>query len=146
MNAPVSMLRMVVEDMTLSNDTHLTKGQIVGVSGDRMWDATIHEDPEKFDGYRFARMRDEPGPRSNQAHFVSTNMNHLAFGFGENACAGRFFVAQEIKIALSHLLLKYDWKIPPSSTSTRPLEFGLTCLANTKAKISIRRRKAEVEI
>ena len=148
------MHRLVLEDITLSEGVHLPKGTVIGVSGDRMWDPTVHTDPEKFDGYRFHRMRNNntnnnnngsaPG---NQAHLVSTSVDHLAFGHGKHACAGRFFVAHETKIALSHLLLKYEWKIAASSSgATNPIEFGLVLTADPKAKISIRGREAEIEL
>ena len=145
---PASMHRLVLEDITLSENVHLPKGSVIGVSGDRMWDATVHENPDKFDGHRFYRMRSSGagGASSNQAHLVSTSVDHLAFGHGKHACAGRFFVAHETKIALSHLLLKYDWKIAKASVGTKPMEFGLVLAADPKAKISIRRRKAEIEL
>ena len=145
---PASMHRLVLEDITLSENVHLPKGSVIGVSGDRMWDATVHDDPDKFDGYRFYRMRSSgaSGASSNQAHLVSTSVDHLAFGHGKHACAGRFFVAHETKIALSHLLLKYDWKIAKASAGTKPMEFGLVLAADPKAKISIRGRKPEIEL
>ncbi len=137
------MHRLVLEDITLSEGLHLPKGSVIGVSGDRMWDASVHENPDKFDGSRFYRMRSDA---ANQAHLVSTSVDHLAFGHGKHACAGRFFVAHETKIALSHLLLKYDWKIASSSAGTKPIEFGLVLTADPKAKISIRGRKPEIEL
>lgn len=140
------MHRLVLEDMTLSDGVQLPKGSVVGVSGDRMWDAAVHENPNTFDGYRFYRMRSGSGGTANHANLVSTSVDHLAFGHGKHACAGRFFVAHETKIALSHLLLKYDWKIAPSSAGTKPIEFGLTLAADPKARISIRGRKAEIEL
>ncbi|OMP89256.1 Ent-kaurene oxidase [Diplodia seriata] len=143
--AMTSMHRLVLEDVTLSDGVRLAKGTVIGVAGSRMWDADVHEDPARFDGYRFLRMRGDDG-RQHQAHFVSTSADHLAFGHGRHACAGRFFVAHEAKIALSHLLLKYDWKVADRSPDPKPFEFGLTLVANPKAVVSIRARKAEMEL
>ena len=142
------MHRLVLEDITLSDGVHLAKGSVIGVSGDRMWDPAIHENPTQFDGWRFYHMRNNgaKGATNPQAHLVSTSVDHLAFGHGKHACAGRFFVAHETKIALSHLLLKYDWKIARVSAGTKPMEIGLVLAADPKAKISIRRRKAEIEL
>ncbi|KAL2286223.1 hypothetical protein FJTKL_07028 [Diaporthe vaccinii] len=36
----------------------------------------------------------------------------MGFGHGAHACPGRFFAANEVKIALAHLLMKYDWRLP----------------------------------
>ncbi|KAL0262306.1 hypothetical protein SLS55_003748 [Diplodia seriata] len=143
--AMTSMHRLVLEDVTLSDGVRLAKGTVIGVAGSRMWDADVHEDPARFDGYRFLRMRGDES-RQHQAHFVSTSADHLAFGHGRHACAGRFFVAHEAKIALSHLLLKYDWKVADRSPDPKPFEFGLTLVANPKAVVSIRARKAEMEL
>ncbi|KAF7125610.1 hypothetical protein CNMCM5793_001849 [Aspergillus hiratsukae] len=143
--AMTSMHRLVLEDITLSDGTRLPKGSVIGVSADRMWDPNVHENPTQFDGFRFQRMRDHPGGTATQAHLVSTSVNHLAFGHGKHACAGRFFVAHETKIALTHLLLKYDWKIASYSIDARPMEFGLVLQANPKAKISIRARQPDSE-
>ena len=141
------MHRLVLEDMTLSDDIHLPKGSVIGVSGDRMWDPAVHDNPAEFDGYRFHRMRSGAnGAAANQVHLVSTSADHLAFGHGKHACAGRFFVAHETKIALSHLLLKCDWEIAPDSAGTKPLEFGLVLAVDPKARVLIRGRKAEIEL
>lgn len=35
----------------------------------------------------------------------------MGFGFGRHSCPGRFFAANEVKIALCHILLKYDFKL-----------------------------------
>lgn len=141
---PASMHRLVLEDITLSEDVHLPANTIIGVSGDRMWDPSVHASPEKFDGFRFHRMRASNG--SNQAHLVSTSVDHLAFGHGKHACAGRFFVAHETKIALSHLLLKYEWRIAEASKGTKPMEFGLVLAADPKARVVVRGRRAEIEL
>ncbi|KAJ5265329.1 hypothetical protein N7524_006347 [Penicillium chrysogenum] len=139
--AMTSMHRLVLEEITLSDGTLLPKGSVIGVSADRMWSPSVHENPAQFDGFRFQRMRDQPGGSTNQAHLVSTSVNHLAFGHGKHACAGRFFVAHEAKIALTHLLLKYDWKLASTSANAKPMEFGLVLQANPKAKICIRGRQ-----
>ncbi|KAI1322177.1 cytochrome P450 [Xylariaceae sp. FL0255] len=140
--AMTSMHRLVLADITLSDGLLLPKGSVIGVSGDRMWEDTVHENASQFDGFRFYNRRSIPGSIGNQAHFVSTGVDHLAFGHGKHACAGRFFVAHEAKIVLSHMLLKYDWKIDTASAaSTKPINFGLTMMANPKAKIVIRQRE-----
>ncbi len=46
------------------------------------------------------------------AHLVSTSVDHVGFGHGQQACPGRFFAASEIKIVFVYLLLSYDWKLP----------------------------------
>ncbi|ETS78132.1 hypothetical protein PFICI_10194 [Pestalotiopsis fici W106-1] len=139
--AMTSMHRLVLEDVVLSDGLVLPKGGVIAVSGDRMWSTAVYEDPDCFQGDRFYKTRMEGGTLGNQAYFVSTGIDHLAFGYGKHACAGRFFVAHEVKIAMSHMLLNYDWRIAShSSSDANPVQFGLTMMANSKAQISIRSR------
>ncbi|KIL65473.1 hypothetical protein M378DRAFT_162099 [Amanita muscaria Koide BX008] len=43
--------------------------------------------------------------------FVSLSVDYVLFGHGRRACPGRFFVANERKVMLSHVLLNYDIKM-----------------------------------
>jgi len=44
---------------------------------------------------------------------------YIGFGHGMHACPGRFFAGNELKVALAHLLLKYDWKMPEGESKRR---------------------------
>ncbi|KAH8703535.1 cytochrome P450, partial [Talaromyces proteolyticus] len=89
----VSMRRYVTEDMTLQDGVFLPKGSMLGVSSHWSWgSSSFYENPEKFDGYRFLRMSEDPETEKT-AHFVSTSPQHLGFGYGKHACPGRFFAA-----------------------------------------------------
>jgi hypothetical protein len=47
----------------------------------------------QFDGFRFARLRDERSKDERSAfnyHMVSTSDEYLAFGHGRHACPGRY--------------------------------------------------------
>lgn len=111
----------------------------------RMHDPDIYPDPETFDGYRFFRMRGDPSLDS-QAHIVSTSPAHLGFGHGKHACPGRFFAANELKVALAHLIMKYDWKLLPGYEHQWQ-EWGFAWSSDGTAKLSMRRREApEIDI
>lgn len=134
-----SMRRVVEQDVKLSTGLVLKKGTGVIVDSYRMWDPNVHENPDEWDGYRFLKLRSQPG-KENKAQLVSTSADHIAFGHGEHACPGRFFAANELKVALCHLLMKYDWKLVPGTELT-PVFRGASVDASSKAKILIRRRK-----
>lgn len=108
-----------------------------------MGDPELHQDPDKWDPYRFLRMR-EQSEMETEALLVTTSPNHLAFGHGKHACPGRFFATIEIKIILCHLLLKYEWELSPA-TDIKSMALGFTNAVSPTAHIRIRKRE-EVEI
>ncbi|EAW12444.1 cytochrome P450 [Aspergillus clavatus NRRL 1] len=110
--AVVSMRRVVMDHVKLSDGTVLTKGTKLAVSSHHMWDPSIYKDPEKWNGQRFLHRRDVPG-QDKDAVFVATSERHLGFGHGKNACPGRFFASSELKVVLCHILMKYDIELPP---------------------------------
>ncbi|KAI8315110.1 Cytochrome P450 monooygenase 2 [Colletotrichum sp. SAR11_59] len=109
----------------------------------RMGDPELHQDPEKWDPYRFIKMAEQPG-KANYAQLVVTSPDHLAFGHGDHACPGRFFAAYEIKIIMCHLLLKYEWEALPT-TDASPMVLGFTNASNPTARVRVHRRK-EMEL
>lgn len=135
------MRREVTEDITLSDGTLLQKGTQVGVSSHRMWDPKLHSSPMEYDGYRFLNMRAEPG-RENAGQLVTTSPDHLAFGHGKHACPGRFFAANEVKIALIHLLTRYDIQLAKDS-EPKVMTFGLSLSVDPFAQVEVRRKKGK---
>ncbi|KAF2258815.1 cytochrome P450 monooxygenase-like protein [Lojkania enalia] len=144
---PINMLamrRIALKDITISGGLTIRKGQRIGVDAFNMLDSNIHAQPEKYDMYRFMRMREDPA-NAIKAQLVSTSPEHLEFGHGVYACPGRFLAADEIKIALCHLLLKYDWKLAPGAS----LEFMVAAFfqnVNPANKLLYRRRKEEIDL
>lgn len=84
-------------------------------------------------------MRQDGGKHvSNQ--FVSTSANHLGFGHGVHACPGRFFASTEVKVALCHILLKYDIKLVGTE---RPqiYQIGASLYTDPLAHLAVRKRQ-----
>lgn len=138
------MRRLASKDLRLHDGGIIRKGERIFVDASVMLSPEVHSNPEKYDIYRFFRMREEPG-LANKAQLVSTSPDHLAFGHGLHACPGSFFAANEIKLALCHLLLKYDWKLAPG-TSVKPICRGLMLAVNPESKLLLRRRKEEIDL
>lgn len=135
---------MALQDVKLPSGMFVKKGERVAVSLFHMWDDAYWKDAITFDPYRFMRMRDTPD-QSHAAHLVSTSPNHLGFGHGVHACPGRFFASNEVKIALCHLILKYDWKLPEGSQRLDPVANGTSFNTNPKTQLLFRRRKEELD-
>ncbi|KAL4767466.1 cytochrome P450 [Aspergillus nidulans var. acristatus] len=109
--SPQSMItarRMTTETVLLPDGIKLPKGTSTMVpTRIVMLDPHIYPDPTRFDGERFFRQRTE---NETRAQLVTANIEYLGFGYGKHACPGRFLAANEIKVALCHLLLKYDFR------------------------------------
>nr|WNS47943.1 FunM [Talaromyces coalescens] len=141
----VAMHREVLQDIDLPGNVHLPKGTRIAISSHRMRDPAYYPSPDQYDGYRFLRMRDELGAgKDGDAHFVTTSPQHLGFGHGKHACPGRFFASNEVKVALCHILLKYDWRLA-SGVKPKIFQFGLTIGCDPIAKVEIRRRDYDLE-
>ncbi|RSM18116.1 hypothetical protein CDV31_003038 [Fusarium ambrosium] len=133
-----SMQRLAVKDVQLSDGTFIPKGTASCVSSHALWDPNVYEAPDTWDGHRFLRQRKVPGKESS-SQLVSTSENHLGFGHGKHACPGRFFAANEIKIALAHLLLEYEWRLPEGETLD-VRDFGITPIMNQTLQMEFRKR------
>ncbi|KAI1169927.1 cytochrome P450 [Nemania sp. FL0916] len=139
-----TMHRIALADVTLSDGTVIPKGVKCAVRSSKRLDPEIYENPSAFDGARFMRMRDSP-ETANRAHLVTTGTESLGFGHGLHACPGRFFAANELKIALAHLLLKYDLK-PTEGFDPKVIELGFDLRIDPKTAVLVRRRDAEIDL
>ncbi|QSS64188.1 cytochrome P450, possible trichothecene C-8 hydroxylase [Histoplasma capsulatum] len=142
--ASINMNRITTANVTLSDGTFIPRNTSTAVSSHRMWDPSVHTNPDQWDGYRFYNKRQEPG-QENLSQLVSTSPDHPAFGHGQHACPGRFFAANEIKVLLCHLLLKYDLKIVEGSM-IKPFSYSFSMNANPFAPLMIRRREDVIDL
>ncbi|RYO16536.1 hypothetical protein AA0113_g11550 [Alternaria arborescens] len=144
--AYLTMRRKAKRTVVLPDGTIIPQGQQIAVDGYHMSDPAIHPNPDKFDIYRYYRVRDDPNPtKVSQAHLLSTGPDNLSFSHGVQGCPGRFFAANEMKIALYHLLLKYDWELGEDCDLSSKILFGETEALDTGNQLRFRRRKG-VEI
>ncbi|KAI0472503.1 putative cytochrome P450 [Xylaria cf. heliscus] len=113
----VTFTRWVWSDLRVL-DIVIPKHTNIGVPAQAMaMDPEINEDPQKFDGFRFSRLRDEPSldpGTSSSYQWAAAGLNNMAFGYGRVGCPGRQFASVVIKIILIEILMKYDIRAPPS--------------------------------
>ncbi|OAA76640.1 Cytochrome P450 [Akanthomyces lecanii RCEF 1005] len=142
---PQSMItarRMTTEAVALPDGTKIPRGSSVMVPTiTAMLDPSIYPNPHHFDGERFLRMREQ---NENAAQLVTTGANYLGFGIGKHSCPGRFLAANEIKVALCHILLKYDVKFPDGVSRPDPMAWETAYMINPGARVLIRRRQEEI--
>ncbi|KAK3301210.1 cytochrome P450 monooxygenase [Chaetomium fimeti] len=139
-----SVNRYLYADVKLSDGTVLPKGSRIWIAG-RFDDPELYPEPDKLDAYRFLNLRSEAG-KSNTWQHTSMTPEHLGFGYGDHGCPGRFFASNELKIALSFLLLNYDWKLPDVPDNQTFIHFGVGNLLSPLCRLSYRRRSAEIEL
>ncbi|KAI9170784.1 ent-kaurene oxidase [Paramyrothecium foliicola] len=140
----LTMRRRAKRDVPLRNGLLIRKGENVAVQASVVWDSKTYKDPMAFDIYRYKNIRSQPG-NENKAQLATTSTEHFTFGHGQYSCPGRFFAANELKIILCHLLLKYDWKVSPGIKAKHTL-VGASFQANDNDKIAFKRRQEEVDL
>lgn len=52
-----------------------------------------------------------------------TDKNSLSFGYGGQACPGRYFAVAEIKLVLMRLLLEFDFKLEEGKTRPKIMQY-----------------------
>ncbi|KAH8797944.1 cytochrome P450 [Xylogone sp. PMI_703] len=115
-------------------------------------DGNLYENPMSYDPLRFSRQREaferqlkgekktdeKEANRVRSLAMVTTSDEYLAFGHGRHACPGRFFVAYELKLIMSHILLNYDIRM--IKEKPQPIWLGGGIIPALKASVEIRRR------
>jgi cytochrome P450 len=139
------MPRQAKKDLTLSDGTYIPAGTFIYIGPIPMKDPKNFTTPEKFDGYRFLKLRNVPGAE-NKNQFVTTSPDCTVFGHGHHACPGRFFASNELKLLISHLIMYYDWKLPDNQTSVQPMINGTSRSPNSRQKLLYKSREPEVPL
>ena len=145
LTSEVLMNRYVLEDYTFSDGTTVPAGTTVTIPTVSVHlNPAVYEDPLKFDGFRFIKMRERAvldGHPEKYYDAVTVNSEFIAFGQGKHACPGRFFASAEIKLLLAHIIATYDVKLEDGGC--RPSDFVVmnTNAPNPTAKIYFRKRQ-----
>ncbi|KAI1437059.1 cytochrome P450 [Xylaria sp. CBS 124048] len=137
--------RKAMIPIDLSNGFHIPAGTIVQCNTNILDEApSSWGDPNAFDGFRFFKMRQSRAEDANKFQFASTSYDSMQFGFGNDACPGRFFASNQIKIILAYILSHYDIKFDDDVVG-RPknIMFEVNVLADPTAKVLFRRIRAD---
>lgn len=141
----VTMVRKSTAAAELPGGVTVPKGHLVAVDNSRRMDPEVFENPEKFNYRRFYDEREKGDGAEHTSQLVSVGPKQLSFGLGKYACPGRFFAANEIKLALAHLIMKYDWQLAEGQ-KIEASHFGLDAIVHPKSRLLCRRRKAEIDM
>ncbi|KAF8541340.1 cytochrome P450, partial [Trichophaea hybrida] len=131
--------RKAMVSHTFSDGTHVPKGSFVFAPTHAIHnDPDIYKNPQEFDGFRFSRIREQPGQQTKH-QMVATSSEYIVFGTGKHACPGRFFATNELKILLGYIICNYEFKFEnvkrPESTF-----YAYSCIPDVSTKIMYRER------
>lgn len=117
--SPVALFRRLQQPVRLSIGPELPAGTLICVDvhgiprSSRLW-----RDPDTFDPMRFLKLRQQDGHESRH-QFVSLGSDTPGWGDGPQACPGRAFADNTLKITLVHLLMNYDFRLPPGGSTPK---------------------------
>lgn len=128
--------RKVHRPITLSSGQLIPAGAIIEIPAHSIvHDPERFDRPDEFDAFRHCRARNAgvagpggekkagAGAAANQ--MVSTSLSNLPFGYGRQACPGRFFAANEIKMIVARAILDYEIQLADGATERYPnIEFN----------------------
>ncbi|KAI3390983.1 hypothetical protein diail_8297, partial [Diaporthe ilicicola] len=124
--------RKVYKPITLSNGQFVPAGVIIEIPAHSIvHDPERFDRPDEFDAFRHYRARNAsvaspggekkaPGAGAAAHQMVSTSLNNLPFGYGRQACPGRFFAANEIKMIVARAILDYEIQLVDGATERYP--------------------------
>ncbi|PYI01888.1 cytochrome P450, partial [Aspergillus sclerotiicarbonarius CBS 121057] len=105
----VGTIRKVTKPLKIATGQVLPPGTMCGLDTHFIhFDQSPLENPTEFDGLRYHKLRSIPG---NEQKFqaVTSGADHLVFGYGQQACPGRFFAIHEAKVVVARILRNYDF-------------------------------------
>ncbi len=83
---PVAMSRLALRSFTFSNGVTVPAGTLLAVPiGSINQDGEMLPNPEEFDGFRFAKLRERDGPDVAGHQIHTPSMENLSFGYGRHA-------------------------------------------------------------
>ena len=109
-----------------------------------MANPAIFPNPEKFDGFRYYKRRvTEKSIGETSKYMASTpSEEHLPFGHGAQACPGRFFAVNEVKLIMVFFLVHYEFKQPDRQKSSRlHFPFEEYFVLNPMLKLMMRKKR-----
>lgn len=138
----LTLMRLALRDFTFSDGTTVPAGQFVAAAKvSTHFNDAIYDDPNEFNPWRFLSL-DEDQEESTSHQMAHVTPEYLPFSIGVHACPGRFFVAQELKIMLAHVVLHYDICLKEPGTLPRSMAFTNYNSPSDSATALFRKRRA----
>ena len=108
--------------ITLHDGVHLPRGTHVAFPAYHIGrDADLDPGADCYDGLRWYK-KDHGEAQENEAlkhRFVTPDSNYLTFGSGRFVCPGRFMADHMLKLMMTAVLLRYEFKWTPGIPEPR---------------------------
>lgn len=140
----MTLFRRLKQPVQLSVGPRLPAGSLICVDAYHIGiSKALWRDPHIFDPMRFLKLRKQPG-HEDMHQFTSLGADSPGWGDGLQACPGRAFAGNTLKIVLAHLLMNYDIKLPPGAEKPKRFSMPNGSLApDMKARILFRKRRVK---
>lgn len=128
--------------LTLKDGTEIPAGARIAWAGyHHANDPSVIDRPEEFDPLRSYRKRyADQGVNLNKFIAGQTNSSSLSFGYGNQACPGRYFAVGEIKMILTRLLLEFEFKFPEGRSRPKIMHADENVFMDPHARLMMRKR------
>ncbi|KAH9043926.1 cytochrome P450 [Lactarius pseudohatsudake] len=139
----VVLVRKALRPFTFSNGITVPAGTYVAAPvGAIHTDEEVYTNPDEFDGFRFARLRESSeGPVASKHQAGVTSPAHLSFGHGRHACPGRFFAVTELKMILARIVTTYDLKLEEGKEIPRDFSIASSVIPREVSVLFRKRQK-----
>ncbi|KAI0197607.1 cytochrome P450 [Astrocystis sublimbata] len=108
----MALFRRLRAPVQLSVGPELPAGTVMSVDIHKVPKSeALWSDPDTFDPMRFLKLRQLPG-REDRHQFTSLGADTPGWGDGPQACPGRAFAGNTLKVVLAYLLVNYEFRIP----------------------------------
>ncbi|KAI0161016.1 cytochrome P450 [Hypoxylon sp. FL1284] len=143
---PVILLnpqRVANQSFTFKDGTHIAAGtRLTFCNYAHQHDPAVTPNPEAFDPMRSYRKRHSAPEHMNK--YISTQLGdtNLTFGYGNQACPGRYFAVAEIKMIMVRLLSEFEFKFFDGQSRPKSRYADENVYPDPDAKILMRRRRS----
>ncbi|KAI1795278.1 cytochrome P450 [Ganoderma leucocontextum] len=139
-----SMIQKAMKDVTLNDGSLVPRGTLVHAVSYVMHHSDTHyPSADEFDPFRFSRMRALAGECGSKYQFASTSPHYIPFGHGQHTCPGRFFVANQMKIVVAYIVMRYDLKLGRDGKRPPNFHFTFNILPAPGGRVLFRARQDE---
>lgn len=147
--APLGVImvgRKVIQTHVFNDGTQIPAGHSIFTPTEAVnHDEEIYPYPEQYDGLRFHRLREQGGASEYTKWMLGNAIEEsTGFGYGAQACPGRWFAGREMVLMFSKLLGDYEVKwAPEHSAEPKAVYQERAQKAPTDFYMSVRKRKVE---